>query len=89
MRGLGAGGVSPRHQSIDVFGEVAVREAGEEVAQVGVGLNAIHFTSADEAGKPSPIAAPFIVPGKERIAAVADATDETIVRRRLDVLLII
>ena len=49
---------------------MAVREAGEEVAQVGVGLDAVHFTGADQAGKPSPIAAPFIVPGKERIAAV-------------------
>lgn len=45
-------------------------EAGEEVAQIGVGLNAVHFTSADQAGKPGPIAAPFIVPCKERIAAV-------------------
>lgn len=53
-----------------MFGEVAVCEAGEEVAQICVGLNAVHFTSADQAGKPGPISAPFVVPGKERIAAV-------------------
>ena len=48
------------------LGEVAVCEAGEEVAQIGVGLNAVHFTSADRAGKPGPIAAPFIVPRKDK-----------------------
>lgn len=62
--------MGPWHQGINVFGEVAVCETGEEVAQIGVGLNAVHFTSADQAGKPGPIAAPFIVPRKERIAAV-------------------
>lgn len=43
--GRDAGGIGPWHQGIDVFGEVAVCEADEEVAQIGVGLNAVHFTS--------------------------------------------
>src|SRR6478609_5351992 len=84
--GLDAGGIGPRHQGIDVFDEVAVCETGEEVAQIGVRFNAVHFTSAYQAGKPGPVAAPFIVARKERIAAVhSRATDGVLHQVGIDI----
>lgn len=59
--------ICPRHQGVDVSDEVTVGEAGEEIAQIGIGLDAVHLASADESGEPGPISATFIVTRKKRI----------------------
>ncbi|MBA8821760.1 hypothetical protein FHW00_004118 [Ochrobactrum sp. P6BSIII] len=49
---------------------MTVGEAGEEIAQIGIGLDVVHLASADEIGEPGPIAATFIVTRKKRITTV-------------------
>ena len=49
---------------------MAVGDADEQIAQVGVGFNTIHLAASDQTGKSGPVTATFIVAGKERIAAV-------------------
>jgi len=62
--------ISPGHEGIDVAGEMTVRQLREQIIQVGVGLDAIHFTSADQAGETGLIFPTLIMAGKERIAPV-------------------
>jgi len=62
--------ISPWHEGVDIFGEVAICEADEEIAQIGVRFNAIHLGSADQAGEAGPVPTALVVPGKQRIAAV-------------------
>ncbi len=54
-----------------MLGQVAVSEAGKQIAQVGVGFDAVHLASgANQAGKARPVSATLVVTGKERVAAV-------------------
>lgn len=70
--------IGPGYESVDVFGEVAIGEADEEIAQVGVWFNAVHLACADQAGETGPITAAFIMAGKESIAAVHGWTSDRV-----------
>ena len=56
-------GMGPWHQRVDVLGEGTVGDAGEEVAQVSIGLDAIHLAGADQAGEACPVPATLIASG--------------------------
>ena len=49
---------------------MAVGEADKEIAQISVGVDAVHFARADETGKPGPIAAAIVMTSKKRIASI-------------------
>ncbi len=74
--------LGPRHQGVDVLFEVTVAQPGEEIAQVGVGLDAVHFAGADEAGKAGPVTPAFVVTGKERIATVHGRAADRVLGKR-------
>ena len=63
-------GMGPWHQRVDVLGEVTVGDADEEVAQVSIRLDAIHFAGADQAGEAGPVAAALVMACEQCIAAV-------------------
>lgn len=46
-------GMGPWHQRVDVLGEVTVGDADEEVAQVSIRLDAIHFAPCHRKNQPS------------------------------------
>ena len=64
-------GMGPWHQRVDVLGEVTVGDADEEVAQVSIRLDAIHFAGADQAGEACPVPATLIVSSEESFLATA------------------
>ena len=49
---------------------MTVGELGEEVAQVSIGLYAVHLAGSDEACEARPRTAALIVAGKKRVAAI-------------------
>lgn len=49
-------GACPWHEGIDVAGEVAVGQLSEQVAQIGIGFDAVHLAGANETGEASPVA---------------------------------
>lgn len=57
--------VGPWHQGVDVFGLMASGNAYEQVPQVSVGLDTVHFAGADQASKAAqrPAAVPAARPG--------------------------
>jgi hypothetical protein len=68
--------VSPGHERVDILVEMAVGEPGEQIAQVGVGFDAIHLAGAYQAGEASPVPSALVMASKERIASVhGRATD--------------
>jgi hypothetical protein len=48
-------GVGPWHQRVDVLVEMAVGEPDEDIAQIGIGLDAVRLTGADQTGEAGPI----------------------------------
>src|SRR5690606_30018412 len=53
---------------------MTVGEADEEIAQIGIGFDAVHPACADETGKARPIASTFIVTSKKRISTLHGRT---------------
>jgi hypothetical protein len=53
-----------------VAGTVAVGHLDEQVAQISVVLDAVHFTCADQAGELCPIPAALVLSRKQGVAAV-------------------
>ena len=49
---------------------MTVGKPGEEIAQVGIGFDAVHLAGSDQAGEARPGTAALIVAGKKRVAAV-------------------
>jgi len=62
--------VCPWHQRVDVAGEMTIGQLCEQIAQIGIGLDALHLAGCDQAGEAGPVSAAFVVTGEERIAAV-------------------
>ena len=62
--------IGPGHERVDVLVEMAIGQLGEEITQIGIGFDAVHLACADQAGEAGPVAATFVMAGKERIAAV-------------------
>lgn len=58
--------VGPWHEGVDIFREMTIGQADEEISQVGVGFAAIHFAAADQAGKAGPISATLVMACKQR-----------------------
>lgn len=53
--------IGPWHVGVDVFGEVAICEADEEIAQIGVRLDTTHFAASDQAGKTGKVSAALVM----------------------------
>ena len=49
---------------------MAVGEPDEEIAQIGIGLDAVHLAGADQAGEAGPITTALIVPRKKCVSTV-------------------
>lgn len=64
LSGAGPLRIGPWHEGVDIFGEMTVCEADEEIAQIGVGLNAVHLAASDQTGEPGPIAAVLVMTGE-------------------------
>ena len=50
-------GIGPWHQSVGVAGEMTIGQLREQIAQIGIGLDAVHLAGADQAGEAGPVAA--------------------------------
>lgn len=49
---------------------MAIGQLDEQIAQIGIGFDAVHLAGADQAGEAGPIAPALVMAGEERIAAV-------------------
>lgn len=54
-------------------GEVTLGEAREQIAEIGIGFDAVHLACADQAGEAGPVARPLVMACEERIATCVDA----------------
>ena len=52
------------HHGVDGFFTVSGGQPGEDIAQIGIGLDVVHFAGAGQAGKAGPVAAPSSWPAK-------------------------
>ena len=60
--------MSPGHQSVDVLFEMPIGQLCLQIAQVGIGLDAVHATGSDQAVEACPTPGAVIVTCKKCIA---------------------
>ncbi|MBB4093119.1 hypothetical protein GGQ79_001621 [Ochrobactrum pecoris] len=54
MRGIDVDGICPWHQGVDVFGQMTVGEADEEIAQIGGRIASPAISRVGKSGRPPP-----------------------------------
>jgi hypothetical protein len=60
-------GCGPGHELVDARGRPEVDEPGEDVSEVGLRIDAVHFAGLDQRSDAGPVLGAFIVAGEERV----------------------
>jgi hypothetical protein len=60
----------PRQEFVETGGGPEVHEFGEDVGQIGLGIDSLKFCGLDQRRKASPIGCSFIVTGEETIFSI-------------------
>ena len=63
--GLGDGGPVPRKQFVEAIDRVTLDEAGEDVGEIGLRIEAVEFAGLDERGEDRPMVAAVVGAGKQ------------------------
>ena len=64
------GSVGPGHELVDLAGRVAVDEPGQDVGEVGVGVDGVVLRGLDQRGDHAPMDAALVGAGEQRVLAV-------------------
>ena len=64
--GLVDRGPVPRKQFVEAIDRVTFDEAGEDVGEIGFGIDVVQFAGLDEGGEDRPVLAAAIGAGEER-----------------------
>ena len=79
---VGSGGIGPGQELVDAAVGVAVDDAGDDVGEVGVRLDADELAGLDQRGDDRPVLGAAVGAGEERILAVEGERADRCARRR-------
>ena len=65
LRGINLLGASPRHHDVNVTSEMASGQFREQIAQIRIGFDTVHFAGADQAGEACPVSTALVMTGEE------------------------